>query len=570
MLRTSRRQRALPAIGALMLVAAACSSDDSSTATTVAATTPAPASAAPTTESTGPTDSTTGTTAAPTTAVPERGGVLRLGIPTDPVNLNPRGGGSGNDQLNVARQLFDSLVEQDPATGELIPWLAESWEVSADATTFTFHLRDDVTFSDGTPVTAEVVKQNFDEIPVIGAKANWAIPYFTDYAASTVVDEHTVTVAFAAPNAPFLQAAATTALAIVAPATLATPYDERATGNLVGSGPFVLESYTPNSEVVVTRRAGYAWAPTDRTNAGDAYLDRIEFKIIPEPSVRTGALQSGEIDAIFGTSPQDNQRLRDDGFVLAVRANPGLVFSLNPVESKPALADVSVRQAIAKAIDRTAIRDSALSPEWAVATSVLSSTTPGYVDESAQLGYDPDAARALLDAAGWVPGDDGVREKDGQRLHLVVVYVTNFAPSQPALELIQAELAEVGIEVELRGTTLPDLPELRKQDAIDLYWGNLSRADGDILRTQLSTAASNNYKISDPDLENLLQAQRSTSDPAARDAVLAEAQQRIVEQAHSIPVFELTTVIAATDSVHDLGFGADSRLDQLGDAWLSS
>ena len=100
------------------------------------------------------------------------GGTLTLGLSTDPISIQPRGGGAGNDQLYVARQLFDSLLEQDPATGKLIPWLAESYEVSPDATTFTFHLRDDVTFSDGTPLTAQVVKDNFDDIVASGREGD--------------------------------------------------------------------------------------------------------------------------------------------------------------------------------------------------------------------------------------------------------------------------------------------------------------------------------------------------------------------------------------------------------------
>ena len=574
--RLSRRRLAVPALAAAALLLAACGGDDSGTAD---AATPAPASTASASPTSGASESattapaTSAAAAATTSAAPdadiEIGGTLTFGLSTDPLSLNPRGGGAGNDQLYVARQLFDSLVEQDPATGEIIPWLAESWEISPDATTFTFHLRDDVTFSDGTPLTADIVKQNFDDIVASGAKATWAISYFTSYVGTTTLDEHTAVVTFSTPNAPFLQAAATSGLGIVGPSTLATPFDDRATGNLVGTGPFTLESYTKDSEIVLNQRPGYAWAPADRSNSGEAYLAQVVFQIIPEASVRTGSLQSGQVDAIGGVPPQDIETLRGDDFALEVRANPGLVFSLAPVQGKPALADERVREAIAQAIDVTDVRDTVLSPEFAVATSVLSSTTPGYTAVDLQP-FDADAAKALLDQAGWADDGSGVRQKDGQPLHLVLGYINNFGPNQAALELIQAQLAEVGVEVELKSGTVPEYLEGIGKGEFDLLWGNLSRADGDVLRTSFSSAATNYYQIDDPELETLLQSQLSIADTDERNAVLAQIQERIVDQVHTIPVFELTTVLGLSDAVHDVTLGADSRLDQLTDAWVAS
>jgi peptide/nickel transport system substrate-binding protein len=216
------------------------------------------------------------------------------------------------------------------------------------------------------------------------------------------------------------------------------------------------------------------------------------------------------------------------------------------------------------------VRDTVLSPEFAVATSVLSSTTPGYADVSDLIEFDPDAAAALLDEAGWIEGSDGVREKDGAKLHLVLGWISNFGPNQAAVELIQAQLAEVGIEIELHSATGAEFLDLLNKGTFDLQWGNLSRADGDVLRTQFSTSASNYYKIDDPELEALLQEQLSIADVEERNAVLEEAQRRIVEQAHNIPVFELTTILGLDESTHDVTLGADSRLHQLTDAWVAS
>lgn len=500
----------------------------------------------------------------------ETGGTLTFALPTDPLSVQPRGGGAGNDQLYIARQLFDSLLEQDPASGELIPWLAESWDVNDDASEFTFHLRDDVTFSDGTPLTAQIVKDNFDDVIDSGAKATWVISFFAGYESSTVVDDQTVTVTFAEPNAAFPQAVATSGLGIVGPATLAVPFEERATGNLVGTGPFVLESYTSGSEIVLVRREGYAWAPADRTNTGDAYLDEIVWQIVPEAGVRTGSLESGQVDAIGGVPPQDIGRLRDGGYQLVARPNPGVTFGLSVVAANPPLDDPAVRQAIAAGIDTTDVRDTVLSEDFAVATSVLSQTTPSYVAVDELISFDPETAGAALDEAGWTLGDDGVREKDGEPLHLVLGWSANFGPNQAALELIQAQLAEIGVEIELLSTVGPEFLEGLANGDFDLVWGNLSRADGDVLRTNFSVTGNNYYQVDDPELETLLQEQIAAGDPAARAELLAQAQSRIVGQAHQIPVFELTTVLALTEDVHGVRLGADSRIDQLSDAWVAS
>ncbi len=526
-----RRTRTIRLVGLLAtasFLAAACGSDHAeSPASTGAAATTA-AAAAPTTAAAGNTAATTAGSAATATSTAttessapvsspaedaQEGGTLTFGLSTDPISIQPRGGGAGNDQLYVARQLFDSLLEQDPATGKVIPWLAKSYDASPDATSFTFHLRDDVTFSDGTPLTAQIVKDNFDDIVASGAKATWVISYFATYDSSTVVDDHTVTITFKAPNASFPQAAATSGMGIVAPSTLAVPFEDRATANLVGTGPYTLDSYTPASQVVLVKRPGYKWAPTDRANSGDAHLDKIVFKIIPEASVRTGSLQSGQVAAVGGVPPQDISTLRDGDFQIVARPNPGITFGISPVQDHAPLDDVRVRQAIAAAIDTTEVRDTVLSDDFAVAKSVLSQTTPSFVEVPELIAFDDAKAASLLDAAGWLKGSDGVRAKDGKKLHLVLGWLNNFGPNQAALELIQSQLAKAGIQIELKSTTAPEFTQGLANGAYDLVWGNLSRADGDVLRSSFSTAGTNYYKVDDPQLEPLLQQQAATADP---------------------------------------------------------
>jgi len=512
-------------------------------------------------------DSPAGGASASSSDAPVDGGDLTFAIGNDPINVNPSGIGSGNDTLYVTRQVVDSLLWQDPADGTLKPWLATAWTPNADSTQFTFTLRDGVTFSDGTPFTAASVKATFDDIVAAGAKSSGA-PSFIGYTGATVVDDHTLTVAFSSPNAAFPQATSTVALGIVASSTLGVPFDERSTGvGVVGTGPFTIDHYTKDVETVLKAREDYAWGPDGSDDA--PHLDSVTFQVIPEAGVRTGALTSEQVDVIGGVQPTDIATLDDAGFPVVHRANPGIVFGLTFNEASPLGADPVVREAVALAVNPTEIRDTALVDGFAVAESPLASTTPDVVDLSDELVTDPKKAASVLEADGWAKGSDGIYAKDGQRLAPTLVWITNFSPNETSVQLVQQELKAVGIDATLWSGTVPEFQEKLKSGAFDLVWGNLSRADGDVLRTQYSTTATNFYRIADPELEQLLQAQLAAGDPAKRSEILADAQERLVTEHHVVPVHELTTFLGLSTQVHDVALGADSRLDQLTGAWLS-
>jgi peptide/nickel transport system substrate-binding protein len=502
-----------------------------------------------------------------TSSAPVRGGVLQWALAEDPLSMSPWGGGSGNDQLYVTRQLFDTLTEQDPATGQLLPFLASKWTVNTDATSFSFTLRPGVTFSDGTPLTAQVVKDNFSAIVAQGAAATWVADDFIGYKSTTVTGPLTFTVTFSQPDGPFLQQLG--GVDIVAESTLKIPYGDWASGKgVVGSGPFVLQSYTPGQSVILTRRSGYDWGPSDRTNRGAAYLSGIDFKITPEPSVRTGVLTSNQVEGIDNVQPQDIATLRSDGYTVITRANPGIAFSLTFIFNNPIVSQLGVRQAIADAIDSTAVRDAALTPDFDVATSILSNDTVGYTNLSSHLTYNQNEARKLLTAAGWVPGPSGIRQRNGQPLDLTLGWINNFAPNADALQLIQAELKQVGVQVTLQTGTVPEYLADLEQGKFQLAWGNLSNSNAAVLVEQFSSAGTDYYKVNDPTLDSYFAQEYDTASVSAQDAWTAKAQQRIIQEVYAVPVFQLTTVFATSTSVHGVEFGADSRMAQLTDAWI--
>lgn len=516
----------------------------------------------------GSSSSAASSSSSPAAGAPVSGGTLIWALAEDPLSMSPWGGGSGNDQLYVTRQIFDTLIEQDPSTGQLLPFLATKWSSNATATQFSFTLRSGVTFSDGTPLTAQVVADNFNAIVKQGAAASWVAGDFVGYKSTTVTGPLTFTVNFSQPDGAFIQQLS--GVDIAAESTLKIPYQDWASGKgVIGSGPFVLQSYTPGQSVILTRRAGYDWGPSDRTNHGAAYLNEIDFKITPEPSVRTGVLTSNQVEGIDNVQPQDISTLRSDGYDVITRANPGIAFAVTFIQNSPITKDLQVRKAISDAIDSTAIRNAVLTNDFAVATSILSNDTVGYVNLSQDLTYNQAEAEKLLSADGWVPGPNGIREKDGKPLSLTLGWNNNFAPNENALQLLQAELKQVGVQVTLETGTSAEFLADEESGKFNMVWGNLSNANAAVLRTEYNSKGEDLPRLDDPTLDNYFAEEYGTSDQTVQAQWAAKAQQRILQEAYAVPVFQLTTVLATSKSVHGVEFGADSRLAQLTDAWIS-
>lgn len=500
---------------------------------------------------------------------PQAGGTLRYGLSQAPTCADPAQAGS-NQTIYVARQVVDSLTDQDPETGEITPWLAEGWDVNEDSTQFTFHLKEGVTFSDGTPFTAESVQGNFDSIvnTLGGVKAPQATGYLAGYTGTTVLDEHTARVDFSAPNAPFLQATSTHQLGFLSAEDVAKSAEERCAGELSGTGPFTYEDYQQDRSATLVKRAGYAWGSDVFAHDGEAYLDRIEFTIVPESGVRTGSLASDQLDAVSDALPQDAPQIEGVGGRILTTPNPGLPFGFQPNVSRGVLSDPAVRSALIPAIDRTELVDTVLGPDFVPATSVLASVTPGYVAVD-EVTYDPDAAARILDDAGWVPGEDGIRVKDGERLSFSVLFSSVFAGNQAILELVQQQLREVGVDLQLDLVSTPETTARQNTGDYDTTYYNSTRADGDILRAAFGTEGRNlNQRGPIPELDDVLTVQLTTTDPATRSGYIEEAQQLVIDNALFIPTVELSQAIGAGPKVQDLLFEASARL-QFFDTWLS-
>ena len=488
---------------------------------------------------------------------PVQGGSLTFATDIDPGCVDPQQSPLAAT-LVITRGVLDSLVFQDQASGEIKPWLAESWEVSEDVTTYTFTLRDGVTFSDGGVVDAAAVKANLDRIADPASKSLSGAGLLTGYAGATVRDARTVVVRFDRPNAPFLQAASTATLGIQSPAALAAG-SQSTCQLIVGSGPFVMRSYTRQQSVVLAKRPEYRWAPQAVGYQGPAYLDQITISFVAENGVRLGSLRSGQVDTVANVPPRDAESLGGGGaFQLFTKEQPGLAYSLFVNPRRGPWSDLRLRQAIGKSVDTEQIVSTLYRGSYVRATGPLTPTTPAHLALLERDPHDRPGAEALFGQAGWVKDGSGYLVKDGQRLSLTWTYPTPVKEQRDVLaQLVQQQLKEVGVEVVLNPLSTADVIARQSRGEWDLSDLNIVRADGDLLRLFVQPSVPGGVPfMADAELEASIALGARNRDPQQRVAAYQQAQRRLVDQALIVPVYNPRSIIGASNAVHGLDFDA--------------
>lgn len=505
----------------------------------------------------------------------QEGGTLRLAFNQDLFgNLDPNQN-FWIESRSIDRNLVDSLTDQDPETGTIVPWLATKWTVSPDAKTYTFTLRDDVTFSDGTKLDAKAVKTAFDGIIELGPLASLGATYLSGYDSTTVLSPTKVEVTFKTANAAFLQATSTTTLGILSPKSYDIDPKKRALGDFVGSGPFTLDSYTPAQSAQLTKRADYAWGSEINENTKAAHIDQLDVTFSPEESVLVGSLTSGQIDVAWPRNPlseQSQETVKAAGGSIDSTVLPGLTYNLIP-NVDGVLGDDAVRDALQKSIDREEWAHTVFGEDYPVTKSVLDSTTPQWSDQSALLEYDPEGAAKLLNDAGWTKGPDGYRTKDGKTLTIEFLEVAPWA----GWDLLQDQLKKVGIKLDQKVITAAENTQRSNNGEFDLIASYFTRADGDVLRTFYDTSivtpgtgpgAYAQKPATARELTALYAQQIKETDPDQRSAIFKEIQKTLIETGSLFPLQDRAQIVATSDKVHDLNYTSETFL-RLNDVWLS-
>jgi peptide/nickel transport system substrate-binding protein len=471
----------------------------------------------------------------------------------------------------VLRNTFDSLVAEN-ADGTFSPWLATSWELSDDQLHYTFTLREDVTFTDGEPFNAEAVKANFDHVvapSTASAEAASMIGFNADggaYLDTEVVDEFTVRVNFSSPYSPFLAGVSATQLGMYSPKVLAASADQLATGGpdvTVGSGPFVLSTYTPNQELVFTPNADYNWSPEGAAHTGPPTLTSLTMRILPEASVRAGALASGEVQVATNITPSTVSTLGDAVTVNSIEL-PGMPYALYINHTNGVFADLRVREAFQLGFDVDSAVKSIFFEQFPRAWSILGPTTPNAYDASLEGTWPFNQAKAneLLDAAGWTGRDsENYRTKDGVRLSADWVAYTPITDDNASLAtVIQSDLKSIGFEI-VREPLEPAAYNKRYMaGSFDITdWSN-SAVDADIVRPALHTNGFTNAShVSVPELDALLDDAFAAADPAVRAGLYAEVQQWNAQNIAIVPLYVPAAITASGKAVTGLTFDLQGR-----------
>ena len=485
------------------------------------------------------------------------GGSIVYGLTLTPSGIDPHIDASSELGIPLT-SVYDPLVWLTPE-GEFVPGLAEDWEISDDGLVYTFYLRDDVTFHDGTAFDAEAVRFSLDRIADPETQSRKARGMLGPYERTEVVDEKTVRVHFEEPYAPFLASLSTVYLAIVSPEAVSTWGDEYQF-HQVGTGPFIFEEYVPKDHLTLVRNPDYDWAPSFFDHQGPPRLEEVTFRFYTDPATRVLALESGEADVMGEIPPQDAVRLDNDAeYELMPVPVPGqpLQFFLNT--RRAPLDDQRVRQALIYAVNRPAVVETVFESYSPPAYGPLNRSTYAY-DPSVEgmYSYDPERAAVLLEEAGWTDTDgDGIRDRDGERLELETILMGwGYIPEVG--QILQNQFAEVGIGITSRQTTfsnaLGDVAEGRYHLVPFLF----SNSDPDILRTTFHSSnidgGFNWSKVSDPQLDAWLEDGKQAIDEVERRRIYAEIQQHIMEKAMILPVRDYVNLNAASADVQGLRY----------------
>lgn len=486
--------------------------------------------------------------------------VVVIGMEAEPPGLDP-GQALGLHTLRVTHEIFETLVTTPPDSTEVIPGLAESWQVSPDGLAWTFKLRKGVQFHDGTPLDAAAVKFTYDRIidkahpHYKSGKWSFIVGYLSSVKSIDVVDPVTVRLNLKYPTSSLLALLALPNCGIVSPTAFAgAPADFNF--RPVGSGRYKFDTWDRGSRLVLTRNERYA---------GTKGLPKtLVYRGIPEANARVTELLTGGVDLILPIPPDFVERL-DKAPGVTVHRKLGLTawyVGLN-VDKKP-FTDRRVRQALNYAVNKEAIVRDILKGTGVVATGPLLPGTWAYEPNVKKYPYDPATARQLLAAAGYPDGfavDFWVPES-GSGMQAPVEMAT----------VIQANLAAVGVKARLRTFEWGSYLGKLRSDAPAMFTFSwfLKSEDPDLSMYPLffskNTPLPNLSSYDNRDVDQLLLQARQVADRTKRAELYRRAQRLIVEDAPWIFVDHEVQVVATRANVkgfklHPSGF--DLRVEHL-------
>jgi peptide/nickel transport system substrate-binding protein len=486
-----------------------------------------------------------------------QGNRIVYGLSFEPSGFDPHRNASSELGIPL-RQVYDTLVYRDPDTGAYVPGLASSWEVAPDGLAYTFTLRQDVVFHDGTPFNALAVAANLDRIVDPAVASQKAVFMLGPYAGYQIVDDFTIRILLAAPYSSLLDSLSQVYLGIASPAALSSVSIDRYQFNQVGSGPYEFVEYVTGDRVVIRRAANYTWGPAFYEAPESGAIDEVEFRFYGDPTARALALEAGDAEVMGELLPLDARALSlDEDIILKQVTIPGqpLQFLINttrfPTGSLP------VRQALLFGTNREAIVESVFQRFSPVAWGPLAATTTFYTPTvQGSYPYDIARARALLEGAGLRDADGNTFfDADGGDLTIRVI-VPPWGLIPEVAQLLQDQWRSIGIRAEL----VPVATRAALFEAVSggnynlVAWYEFG-SDPAFLSNYFATDGTLNWTgYSNPLLDSLLGQASASQDETTRAALYTQVQQLIMEDALILPIRDYVNVVGMRSSMVGLNF----------------
>ena len=324
--------------------------------------------------------------------------------------------------------------------------LAESWDISDDGKTYTFHIRDGVKFSDGEVCDANAIKANFDAIIENKDRHTW-LEMMNLLVGVSAPNDKTFVIELSEPYYPLLtELGVTRPFAMISPKAMKDGSTKDGVNAYIGTGPYVLTDFVTDEYAVFEANENY-WGEQPK-------IKKITVKVIPDNQTRILALEKGEIDMIFGKNMIDadaiNQYTGNDKFTVSL-SDPTSTRQIVLNTTRDVLADKEVRQALQHATNKQAISDGIFYGLEQPADTLFAKTVPYCDIDLEPYAYDVELAQSMLDEAGWVVGADKIRERDGQKLNIDLLYNSDSVTEKAIAEYLQSEYQKIGISLNIHG-----------------------------------------------------------------------------------------------------------------------
>ncbi|SED71242.1 peptide/nickel transport system substrate-binding protein [Rhizobiales bacterium GAS191] len=399
---------------------------------------------------------------------------VRIAMQGTQVGVSTLDAANAQNSNSALSLLYDTLIFRDGAAN-YHPHLAKSWDISEDQLVWTFKLRDDVTFHNGKPFTAQTAKWTLDRLKE--SKSSYFVGSFKDIA---VVDDHTLRITLKQPDPKILHNLSLPYLGMLEPESVAALGSNFGIGNAVGTGPFKFQSFAVGLETKLIRNPDYKWGPPVAKNPGPVAFEALTLREFTDDNAAYLEFTTGGLDAMLATPIDYVRRVQDEGAAI-VATPPKRLMYMAFNTSKGPLKELAVRDAVAHAIDQTSIRDSVFYGTGLEGHTLLpDSMGAAKVVPEFRISFDPSRAMAKLEEAGWKPGAQGIRAKDGVRLELSL-WTANTTDLRRMAEVVQAQLAEVGVKINITTLDATALNEQAKANKHDIILRTYSALNADIL-----------------------------------------------------------------------------------------